>query len=124
MNEGQVFLLHHYLAWLSDGKPIFENGLSHLGSYTTNSEALAILLRSLGFLAVPSSFSNSAGKCFETFKHAIFFFFWHCMTSLVFSKVILFLCYSTSAVARLFAFPTVLQVIDLLVEEHLGLYEC
>jgi hypothetical protein len=59
MNEGQVFLLHHYLAWLkSDGKPIFENGLSHPGLYTTNSEALAIFLRSLGFLAVPSSFSK------------------------------------------------------------------
>lgn len=39
------------------------------------------------------------------------------------SKIILFLWYSTSAVARLFASPTVLQVRDLLVEEHLGLYE-
>jgi hypothetical protein len=59
MNEGQLFLLHYYLAWLkSDGKPIFENGLSHPGSYITNSEGLAIFLRSLGFLAAPSSFSN------------------------------------------------------------------
>jgi hypothetical protein len=54
-----MFLLHHYLAWLkSDGKPIFENGLSYPSSCIANSEGLAIFLRSLGFLAAPSSFSN------------------------------------------------------------------
>jgi len=67
VDEGQVFLLHHYLAWLkSDGKPIFENVLIHPCSYTTYSEALAIFLRSLGFLAASSSFSNKE-ECRQVF---------------------------------------------------------